>query len=165
MLSIRFLIILLLLAVTKVSQAQMPVSFRGIVPLVTTRAQVEDRIGKEDEHGRYELPEGRVYILYRETPCKKADLTCSCLAGLDVVRAVDIQPEDDLYIKNFNFDSKLWRRSVVTGHVSGIEVYINDKLGIVYEFESDDGYIRAIRYWESEETCKKLESARRKKRP
>ena len=48
--------------------------FRGIIPLITTRGEVEKKLGKPDKFGRYELDEGRIEIHYRENECSKSNL-------------------------------------------------------------------------------------------
>ena len=133
-------------------------SFRSIVPFVTTRVEVEKKIGKPNEYGRYELDEGRVYILYRETECETLDNSCFCLVPIGTVLQVEVQPYFDVSIEDLKLDPKLWERVDVTGgHIPG-EVYTNHKTGVTYEVMN--GRIAEIIYRVSKDTCKMLSERR-----
>jgi hypothetical protein len=132
-------------------------TFRGIVPLVTTKMEVEKKLGKPDEYGRYELDEGTVRVYYRKTACDKSDTNCLCGVPVDTVLEVVVQPQTDVKIVDLKLDPNLWKRSAVTGgHVPGLEVYINHKAGVTFEVDMNDGIVREIRYEVTAETCRKL---------
>ncbi len=130
-------------------------NFTGIIPFVTTRAEVEKKIGKPTQNSRYEFDDGRVYVFYRETKCEDStNKTCLCLAPLGTVLTVEIEPYEDIFVKNLNLDPNLWIIADARDHVQGIENYSNPKSGVTYQVL--DGKIRDITYRVSEETCKKL---------
>ena len=138
-------------------------SLKGIIPLVTTRREVERKLGKPDKFGRYEFDEGRMHILYRENECSKSNLNCFCLVPLGTVLKISFEPYYDLYVKDLKLDPELFKRSEVTGgHVSGITVYVNKKAGILYEVR-ENGKVSDIEYFESEKTCRMLEQKAAKK--
>ena len=122
--------LLLMLSVSAVSINAQD-TFRGIIPFVTTQLEVEQKLGKPNEYGRYELDEGRVYILYRQTECEKTSKRCLCLAPIGTVLSIELQPKYDKYIKDLNLDPGIWERAEVKGgDVPGIEVYTNHKPGM-----------------------------------
>jgi hypothetical protein len=132
-------------------------TFKGIVPFVTTKAEVEKMMaGRPVEHSRYEFDDGRASILYRESVCEKADTTCFCLAPVDTVLMVRFQPYSDIKIEDLKLDPKFWERVPVTGsHVPGVELYVNQESGVTYELHPK-GIVNAIIFRESEETCQML---------
>lgn len=132
-------------------------SFKGIVPLLTTRAEVEKKFGVPDQYGRYEFAEGMVSILYRDSTCEKSNSSCFCIVPVGTVLEIEITPNYDQYIKDLKLDPKVWEKAEVKGgHVPDIEVYMNHKTGMTYEVNAEDGWIRSIRYNGSKETCEKL---------
>src|SRR5690349_3773129 len=72
--------------------------WRGIVPLKSTRADVERFLGKPNELGLYEVNGEHVTIIYSEGPCiglyrslEKAN--CKCLVSKDTVLSIYIEPK------------------------------------------------------------------------
>jgi len=149
---------LLLIPAFAASLAIAQETFRGIVPLVTTRSEVERKLGKPNGYGRYELEEGRVYINYRETKCEAKNTSCLlCLAPTGTVLTIVIEPNTDRYIKDLELDPNFWTKANVQGdHLSGMQVYVNEKAGMFYTVNSTDGWIRSLTYEGSEETCRIL---------
>jgi hypothetical protein len=132
-------------------------NFRGLVPFMTTSAEVEKKLGKPDKYGRYDLDEGTVRIGYRQTVCEKTDKSCLCLAPVGTVVEVALYPYPEVNIADLKLDPKVWERAEVTsGHVPGLEVYMNHKTGVTYEVNMRNGSVRSITYGISQETCKKL---------
>lgn len=154
-LKLVFALLLVLLPATLPGFSQVPSTFRGIVPLKTTKIEVEKILGKPNSLGRYELDEGRVYIIYREGKCEAAD-SCICRASVGTVRSVSIQPHEDRLFESLNLDLREWIRSKVSGHVEGIEVCDHEQLGISIEVEVGDRVIRSFSYWETPKTCELL---------
>ena len=149
---------LLLIPAFAASLAIAQETFRGIVPLVTTRSEVERKLGKPNGYGRYELEEGRVYINYRETKCEAKNTSCLlCLAPTGTVLTIVIEPNTDRYIKDLELDPNFWTKANVQGdHLSGMQVYVNEKAGMFYTVNSTDGWIKSLTYEGSEETCRIL---------
>src|SRR5258708_3506479 len=96
MMSIRIpLLFLFLFVLFGQSQAK---SWRGIMPLKSTRADVERLLGKADSFGRYQFAEDRGSIRYRENPCLglyrplEKD-NCECMVSRDTVVSIFVTLE------------------------------------------------------------------------
>lgn len=138
-----------------VAQNKISDNFKGIIPFITTKDEVENKIGKPDKFGRYEFPEGRVYVFYREIVCDEGNNACRCLASLGTVLKVSIHLYNHIPIKSLKLSSKEFEKKKITGgHVSNEFAYINTKKGIVYEVQK--GKVIEITYYESEKTCSML---------
>ena len=130
-------------------------NFRGIIPLITTRAEVEKKFGMPNEYGSYEFEEGTVDLFYSENACLTTNKSCFCLIPIGTVMRVTLYPAKDIRIEDLKLDPKLFEKSdVVGGCVEGITVYINEKKGIDYYVRG--GMVRHIDYTGSEETCEIL---------
>ena len=119
--------------------------WREIVPLKSTRADVERLLGpNEKSYGViYELNSGALSIEYSSGPCRK-----------DRRRGWNV-PED--VVINFRFaathkpqqtDLKLNRktyRRVVDTHTGGVIYYINDKDGVMYEVQR--GTVQSVEFY------------------
>lgn len=128
--------------------------FRGIVPFVSTRKQVEQKLGKPNKLGRYELREGRVNIVYRDAKCDDGNQSCSCTLAIDTVLFIRLQPNNEIEIASLRLDEKVWEKRVILEHGKVVaDAFSNRKLGVTYEVEN--GVITAIMYRESGEVCKK----------
>ena len=109
-------------------------SFRGISPFVTTQEEVTKILGKPNRYGHYELPEGKVIILYRETKCAEQNNTCFCLAPVGTVLEITVFPNKFVRINQLHLNRKGWQRTAVSGDdVPGITSYHNRTKGIEYE--------------------------------
>jgi len=128
-------------------------SFRGIIPLVTTKAEVEEILGKPNEFGRYELEEGRVYVHYNEVECAKK-IYCNCIAPRGTVKFIRVSLNRCLKLSELQLDPKAFQRKVFSTDPLG-ETYFNKKTGVVYE--ALDGEITHIGYGRSHEVCRSIE--------
>jgi hypothetical protein len=135
-------------------------TFRDIIPYVTTRAEVEKKLGKPDKYGRYEFDEGRVTVLYRETVCDKSNTECLCLSPVGSVLLISVNLFYDLKIEDLKLDPKIWTKADVTGeHAAGGVVYNSAGKGITYDVIN--GLVTEITYRVSEKTCKMLERSKK----
>lgn len=125
-------------------------SWSGIIPLVTTRSQVEAKIGKPGQDGRYEFSDGRVWIKYVETQCGH---DCVCMVPLDTVQFIAVDIYYDLSVKSLR-PRKDFRR-VPDSHQPDIISYVNDKTGVRYVTQKGEVY--TIYYSESAATCRRIE--------
>ncbi len=131
--------------------------YRGIIPLVTTREEVEKILGKPTSGTRYEFKDKRVTVIYRENACADRDRSCSCLAPIGTVLFISVEPYGETFIKDIiPQPGSQWRRYEVMDHVTGIHAYTNDKTGVTYEFEASDGLIRDIIYGPAQAMCERL---------
>lgn len=127
-------------------------NFKGIIPMVTTKAEVEKILRKADEYGDYELEEGRVHVDYYDQECEKK-IECFCLVPLGRVRYVSVTLYYDLYLKDLNLDLQKYKETRST-HLPDVFTYSNSKTGVVYEVQS--GKVSRISYYESEDTCNEI---------
>lgn len=127
-------------------------NFKGIIPMVTTKSEVEKKLGKPDKNGAYELDEGRVFITYYNLECEKK-IECFCLAPLGTVQSMKVTLYYDLYLKDLNLDPKVFERKVIDNDPL-FEIYSNSKSGLVYEVW--EGKVSQILYFESEDTCNSI---------
>src|SRR5262245_50962152 len=79
-------------------------AWRGIVPLKSTRADVERLLGKPGNHGRYQFDKERVYINYAGSgPCHPNN-GCLCMVSEDIVISIYVQPEVKLPFSALKLD-------------------------------------------------------------
>ena len=106
--------------------------WRQIVPLKSTRADVERLLGptKEPYFAVYHLKEGILDIEYSSGPCRPERK-----GGWNVPRGVVItlnfSPKRNRRIKDLKLDPKKFRK-IVDDHVIGALYYVNDEEGITY---------------------------------
>ena len=118
--------------------------WRQIVPLQSTRADVERRLGRTNDGylATYLLKEGTLSIVYSSGPCR-ADRKDAWNVAENVVLIVSFAPRDKRRIADLKLDPRKFRK-VSDQHVIGILYYINDEDGITYEVQ--DGKIDSIEY-------------------
>lgn len=67
--------------------------WRGIVPLKSTRADVERLLGVPGKHGRYQFDEERAYVNYAGPgPCCPVN-GCLCFVPDDIVISINVELE------------------------------------------------------------------------
>lgn len=128
-------------------------TWHGITPLVTTRQEVEKKIGRPGPTGFYELEEGRVFITYVNTPCEKI-LRCDCLAPIGVVQQIAVTLYTDLFVKNLNLLSRGFKK-IHDRHFPEVITYSNRLTGVRYD--TQHGRVTKVRYYESQKTCNSIE--------
>lgn len=77
--------------------------WRGIIPLKSTRAEVERLLGKPNGLGRYQFDDERAYIHYAEKPCGRA-VDCECLAPKDTVLDIFVTVEVEMKFSKLHID-------------------------------------------------------------
>lgn len=127
-------------------------NFKGIIPMVTTKSEVEKILGKPNRNGAYELDEGRVHIGYYEQECKEK-IECSCLVPLGTVQYIRVTLYYDLYLKDLNLDPQKFKETR-SSKFPDIFTYSNSKSGVVYTVQN--GKVSHIDYNESEDTCNEI---------
>ena len=118
--------------------------WRQIVPLKSTRAEVERLLGltKEPYFAVYHLKEGTLDIEYSSGPCTP-ERKGGWNVPKDVVITLNFSPTRKTRIADLKLDPKKFKR-VVDEHVIGISYYINDEDGITYQVQS--GKIDFVEY-------------------
>jgi|GEM_PF-5239508 len=130
-------------------------AFHGIVPFVTTKAEVEKKFGKRDRYGRYEFEEGTVSINYSEIECTKPAVNCSCFVPVGTVLQVEVSPSSEIRIVDLNLSPKEWESGAVKGHhAEDLKFFSNPKSGVTYYVQA--GIIHQIVYDVGIDTCEKL---------
>ncbi len=119
-------------------------NWRQIVPLKSSRTDVERLLGttKEAYFATYQLKEGSLFIEYSSGPCS-AERKGGWNVPKDVVISVSFSPKRKRRIAALKLDSKKFRK-VIDQHVVGIIYYINDEDGITYQVQ--EGKIDSVEY-------------------
>ncbi len=132
----------LILVVVPTTGAQ---EWRKIVPLKSTRTEVERLLGSNDKsYGiDYELTDGVLSIEYSSGPCRK-ERHGGWNVPEGVVISFSFSPRSKQRETDLKLDRKKFRR-VIDTHTGGITYYINDKDGITYEIQQ--GQVDGIEYY------------------
>ena len=109
--------------------------WRQIVPLKSTRSEVERMLGprKEVYFAVYHLKEGILDIEYSSGPCRP-ERKGGWNVPKDVVITLNFSPHRNRRIADLKLDPKKFRK-VVDEHVIGILYYVNDEEGITYQVQ------------------------------
>jgi hypothetical protein len=129
--------------------------WRGIVPLRSTRADVERLLGKENEIGRYQFEDERAFIIYSQGSCDTRAGNCICLISKDVVLEIHVTLEISRQFSDLKVDlSKLERRRERAG--SSIFTYSNLDEGVRYSVNESNGEIVGVDYTPAKSDCQAL---------
>lgn len=139
--TVLFLIGLMLILMQRANAQE----WRKIVPLKSTRADVERLLGPNDKSFGvdYELTDGVLSIEYSSGPCRKERR-----GGWNVPEGVVISFSFSAKNRPRETDLKLNRkkfRRVIDTHTGGITYYINDVEGITYEIQQ--GRLDSVEYY------------------
>jgi hypothetical protein len=117
--------------------------WRGIVPLKSTRVDVERLLGKPNEYGRYQFPDEKVLITYSTGHCS-GKANCECLAPADTVVSIYILPERTISYSKLPIDKSQYQRlksrpdlpsATYTNEKEGIRYMVNERLDSVESIE------------------------------
>src|SRR5688572_2473823 len=155
---------LMLLAYALLPQTALAKDWRGIVPLKSTRADVERRFGKPDEWGGYNLKNERVSFNYGDGPCKGVYLklgsdNCKCLAPEDAVMSIFVEPTGKQKVSDLRLDLTKFTRTPIRPFPHTFE-YNNIAEGIAYTVDESENEVMHIDYYPSEADCKDIISKR-----
>ena len=111
------------------SQSPQTVGWRGIVPLHSTRADVERILGKPNfKHELYDFDAERVGISYSNDPCAGVMKRSYADPG-DTVMSIDISPKKKLLLSDIELDLRNYKKTTdSTNNVRSF--YRNDQAGI-----------------------------------
>jgi hypothetical protein len=139
--------ILSALCLPTIAQAK---GWRGIVPLKSTRADVERLLGVPGKHGRYQFAEERAYVNYAGTgPCHPVN-GCLCLVSEDIVISINVELEVEMRFSTLKIDMKKYKK-YISPQNPALASYSNDEEGIIYTVEDDD--VTAIEYVPTATDC------------
>jgi len=145
--SLSLIVILLSLSLPTIAQAK---AWRGILPLKSTRADVERLLGLPGKHGRYQFDKERAYIEYAGAgPCCPVN-GCLCFVPEDIVISINVELEVEMRFSTLKIDLKKYKKYVSPQNPALIS-YSNDEEGIIYTVEDDD--VTAIEYLPTAKDC------------
>jgi len=130
-------------------------AWRGIVPLKSTRADVERLLGKPGEHGRYQFTNERAYIAYAGTgQCAKVN-GCLCKVSEDTVISIYVELEAEMSFSGLKLDKKRYTR-VISRQDPTTATYSNEAIGIIYTVDEKDDDVTAIEYLPTASDCQDM---------
>ena len=141
----------LILALTCVVQAK---GWRGIVPLHSTRADVEQLLGTPDRKSnnkpvvRYDLEEERVSIIYSREPCSDGSVYGKWAVPPDTVVSMRVIPKKRLLLSELQLDAAQYKVTHVRG-VPSYTYYIDEGDGVQYDVSH--GHVNSIDYFNAAE--------------
>jgi hypothetical protein len=152
------------LALLLFGQSSLAKDWREIVPLKSTRADVERRFGKPDKWGNYGFKDEQVSFEYGDGPCKGLYLAlgednCKCLVDTDTVMSVFVEPTVKRKISDLKLDMKDFKRTPITPFPHTFE-YDNTLEGITYTVDESEDEIKHITYYPSPVDCQDIISKR-----
>lgn len=148
------------MALVVLAQDSMAKDWRGIVPLKSTRADVERLLGKPNELGVYQFDNERASIdyslgecggLYR--PLEKDN--CKCMLAKDTVLSVYVEYEIRPSFSALKIDRRKYTRSPI---VSGPDMfsYSNRTEGLIYTVDESDDKLMEVVYLPAAKDCENL---------
>jgi len=158
--SLRLAMLFCTLALVLLPQTAWSKAWRGIVPLKSTRVDIERRFGKPDKWGGYDLKDERVSFDYRNDPCKGPYLSlgadnCKCLADEEAVMSILVEPLIKRRASALKLDVKTFKKTPINPFPHTFEYY-NPTEGIVYTVDEVDDEIKHITYYPSLEDCEEI---------
>lgn len=129
-----------------------PKEWRGIVPLHSTRQDVERLIGQNKIRCKaqaclYDLGSETVFVLYASEPvCKKDSATTAWKVPRDTVIEINVRFKTERQLSDLGFDLSTFERSV-DKELAGWVYYNNREDGI--EIEGTDKTAIAVNYFQT----------------
>jgi len=134
--------------------------WRGIVPLISTRADVERVLGKPNNFGLYELNGEAASVIYSDGPCQGLyrsleKVNCKCLVAKDTVLSIFVEPRQILKFAALAIDKpKFTRTAIVSG--PGMFSYSDLTEGIVYSVDETRDEVIDMEFLPSLSDCQRL---------
>lgn len=134
--------------------------WRGIVPLVSTRADVERLLGKPNDLGLYELNGEAASVIYSDGPCQGLyrsleKVNCKCLVAKDTVLSIFVEPRQFLKFTGLGIAKpKFTRTAIVSG--PGMFSYSDLTEGIVYTVDEARDEVIDVEFLPSSSDCQRL---------
>lgn len=120
--------------------------WRGILPLRSTRRDVERIIGSPSTAGgsSYETPDERVFVDYSDGPCEKG-WPYGWNVAADTVVTITVSPKIKAGLATLNLDESRYEKWQA-GHISNIFHYTNRELGLDLEVDEFRGEVISVSY-------------------
>ncbi len=149
--ALQLTILILVLTVYSYSQSN---SWNGLIPLKSTRSDVENLLGKPRENGGYLINNGFVSIQYSEKLCENKKI-CECMIGKDTVIKIRVYLHQELKFNDLNLNLKKFKKKT-DEHLLVYDSYSNFKEGVVYTVFKEENTVESITYLPSKKDCKGL---------
>jgi hypothetical protein len=137
-----FNLIFITLILTQISEAR---DWRGLVPLRSTRAEVERLLGPPGQSSSnvYLTESERISITYAERPCD-----FGWQVPLGTVISFSVYPKNPSALAALKLDERKYekRRDI---HIETLYYYINQEEGINYTVDSGKGMVTGVEYYPS----------------
>lgn len=104
--------------------------WHGIIPLVSTRAEVEKILGPpiKENNSVYETENETVAVVYSDFPCKEG-LAGAWNVSKDTVIRIRISPKNTIRISDLHIEADKYQK-IEHPHISGMLTYLNEDSGI-----------------------------------
>jgi hypothetical protein len=119
-----------------------------IMPLRSTRNDVEQKLGKPEESGWYKFRNETVRFQYAEYGCGEIQ-TCYCLVPRDTVIEISVYLLKKRNLKEFNLDLSKFEK-ISDSHLLVYDYYTSDEMGITYTVFRKSGTVASINYFPSQ---------------
>jgi hypothetical protein len=126
--------------------------WRGIVPLRSTRAEVERVLGSGTD-GYYHFDEKRVHVNYAQGECNPVN-ACLCLVPKDTVISIYVQLEFDMRFSRLKIDKRKYKKHVSRDPT--FATYANDEEGVIYTVSQKRDNVIAIESIPTAKDCNDL---------
>jgi len=128
-------------------------AWRGIVPLKSTRVDVERQLGKANQPSYYQIENERATIFYSDGLCENST-KCECLVPKGTVLRISVALDSPVKLSDFGIDKKkyTWKRAP-SGPQS---TYSNLNEGVVYAVDESRQIVIGVDYWPSNGDCSDL---------
>lgn len=128
--------------------------WRGVVPLKSTRDDVERILGKPQGASSYKSPDGMVYILYSDAPCTNRD-NCWCLVPPGTVLRIFLNLESGLRLSKLKADLTKFQRYHFQSDPP-MSTYSDMDAGIVYTLDEARNLVTEVTYLPAKKDCDAL---------
>lgn len=133
--------------------------YSGIVPLKSTRADVERKFGLPENgkpyNGRaiYRFEDKRITFRYLDSPCNTRE-NCWCFVPVDTVIDISVVFEESKSFSELHIDTSKFKRKTGTDSTTvPRSTYYNEEEGIIYYVDDSDDEILEINYIPSKKDC------------
>jgi hypothetical protein len=128
----KYLIIIgmLLVTIPPVLSKDQEQGWHGIIPLITTRADVEAMLGPpvKENSSIYETGQETVSIVYSDFPCKEG-LAGAWNVSRDTVIRIRVTPKKTLRLSDLKMESGKYQK-IEHPHIDGMLSYIDEDSGV-----------------------------------
>ena len=134
------------LSQAKSYQDSAPKGWRGLLPLRSTRRDVETLLGSPQTTGgsSYETEDASIFVEYSDGPCEKG-WPYGWNVNKDTVVRITVSPKNTVRLADLNLDEKKYVMSR-DSHINTKVHYVNHNDGIAIEFDEIAGRVRSFSY-------------------